>query len=72
MNQLMNPSLTTMHMVFKMNMLEPALRLPKILMERRFQATIPFNFQTEGDKMSNIQLITMLVISLMYRMKDMP
>ena len=54
-----------------MNMLEPALRLPKILMERPFQATIPFNFQMEGGKMSNIQLITMLVISLMYRMKDM-
>ena len=68
----MNPSLTTMHMVFKMNMLEPALRLQKTLMERPFQGTILFNFLMEGDKMSNTQLITMLVISLMYRMKDMP
>ena len=71
MNPCMNQSHTIMPTVFKMNMPEPTLRLQKILMEKQFQDTTQFNFRMEDDKMLNIQLIIMLDMSLMYRMKGM-
>jgi len=70
-SQYMNPSHTIMLMVFKMNMLELALRLQKTLMERQSQVTTQFNFQTEEDKMLSIQPIIMLDMSPMYRMRAM-
>lgn len=70
-SQYMNPSHTIMLMVSKMNMLELASRLQKTPMERLFQATTQFNFQTEEGKMLSIQPITMLDTSLMYRMRVM-